>query len=63
MPITSDTSAYCLSLAARMQQAGNMPPQVKVLWEEGRSMCERGHIRGGLLRLRRAMMITRGDAE
>ncbi len=63
MPVTTDTSSYCLSLARRMEEAGTMPPEIRVLWEEGRDMCQRGHIRGGLARLRRAMMISRGDAE
>ncbi len=63
MTVTTDTSGYCLSLARRMEDAGAMPPQVRVLWQEGRDMCQRGHIRGGLARLRRAMMIVRGDAE
>ncbi len=63
MPVTTDTPDYCLSLARRMEATGSMPPQIRVLWEEGRDMCLRGHIRGGLARLRRAMMISRGDAE
>ena len=63
VPVTTDTSGYCLSLARRMEAEGTLPPQIRVLWEEGRDMCLRGHIRGGLARLRRAMMIHRGDAE
>ncbi len=63
MPVTSDTPAYCLGLAQRMEDAGSMPPQMRVLWEQGRELCEHGHIRGGLMRLRRAMMISRGVAE
>ncbi len=64
MPVTSDTAVYCLNLARRMEEeAGTMPPQIRVLWEQGRDMCQHGHIRGGLARLRRAMMITHGDAE
>ena len=64
MPITSDTPGYCLGLAQRMaEDAVTMPPQVRVLWEQGRDLCQRGHIRGGLIRLRRAMMISRGVAE
>ena len=63
MPVTSDTPGYCLTLALRMEQAGAMPPTVRALWEQGRDMCQRGHVRGGLARLRRAMMISRGDAE
>ncbi len=63
MPVTTDTPDYCLSLARRMEQAGDTRAEVRVLWQEGRDMCQRGHIRGGLARLRRAMMIARGDAE
>ena len=63
MPVTTDTPGYCLSLARRMEDSGNLSPQIRVLWEEGRAMCQHGHIRGGLARLRRAMMIYRGDAE
>ena len=63
MQVTSDTPAYCLSLAQRMEDEGSMPPQIHVLWEQGRELCQRGHIRGGLMRLRRAMMISRGIAE
>ncbi len=63
MTVTSDTPGYCLGLAERMEQAGSMPPQMRVLWEQGRALCERGHVRGGLMRLRRAMMIYHGAAE
>ncbi len=63
MPVTSDTAVYCLDLAQRMDEAGAMPPQMRVLWEKGRDLCTHGHIRGGLMRLRRAMMISRGVAE
>jgi hypothetical protein len=63
LTVTSDTSGYCLGLAERMEQAGSMPPQMRVLWEQGRALCERGHIRGGLMRLRRAMIIYHGAAE
>ncbi len=63
MPVTSDTPGYCLELARRMEADGIMPPQMRVLWEQGREMCLHGHVRGGLVRLRRAMMISRGAAE
>lgn len=61
MPVTSDTPGYCLNLAQRMEQGGVMRPDMRVLWESGREMCQHGHVRGGLARLRRAMMIRRGD--
>ena len=63
MPITTDTPDYCLSLARRVESAPDMPQQARMLWQEGRDMCQRGHIRGGLARLRRAMLISRGEAE
>ena len=61
--VTTDTPGYCLALARRMEDTGVIRQQIRALWEEGRDMCQRGHIRGGLTRLRRAMMISRGEAE
>ena len=58
--VTSDTQAYCLQLAGRIEASGEMPPLARALWLEGRGMCERGQVRGGLARLRRAMMIVHG---
>ncbi len=63
MTVTTDTSDYCLSLADRMDTEGDMPAHARVLWRTGRSMCEHGHVRSGLLRLRRAMQMQRGAAE
>ena len=63
MTVTTDTSEYCLGLADRMDADADMPPHARVLWRSGRTMCEHGHVRGGLLRLRRAMQMVRGAAE
>ena len=64
LTITSDTPDYCLSLAQRMaSETLSMPPEVLGLWEQGRDLCQHGHVRGGLQRLRRALMISRGAAE
>ncbi len=63
MTVTTDTSEYCLGLADRMDTDADMPPHARVLWRSGRTMCEHGHVRGGLLRLRRAMQMLRGAAE
>lgn len=63
MTITSDTKDYCIHLAARMDPADGMPPHARTLWALGRSMCENGHVRGGLFRLRRAMQIIHGMVE
>jgi hypothetical protein len=55
--ITSDTLDYCTTLADRMEQR-DMPPNVRMLLMQGRAMCERGHVMGGLRRIRLAMMIV-----
>ena len=61
--VTSDTKGYCISLASRVDAASPKPPHVRVLLESGRTLCETGHVRGGLFRLRRAMQIIHGTAE
>ena len=63
MTVTSDTPEYCLTLAETMRLKGDMSEHAHMLWQRGRAMCEQGHIRGGLARLRRAMLVMRGDAE
>ena len=55
--VTTDTALYCLSLADRVEAAGEMPPPARALWLEGRAMCQNGKVRAGLARMRRAMMI------
>jgi hypothetical protein len=55
--ITSDTVDYCNALADRMEKRA-MPDNVRLLLVEGRSMCALGHVKGGLRRLRLAMMIV-----
>jgi hypothetical protein len=55
--ITSDTLDYCTALASRMELR-DMPPNARVLLVQGRAMCERGHVMGGLRRIRLAMMIV-----
>ena len=59
--ITSDTLIYCDGLAARMAQRP-LPPDAQSLLLEGRAMCQRGQVAGGLRRLRLAMLIVRGAA-
>ena len=61
--VTSDTKDYCMGLASRMDTADTMPPHARTLWSLGRSMCENGHVRSGLFRLRRAMQIIHGMVE
>ena len=62
--VISDTPEYCGVLRDRIaglvqEEPGAMPAEVAELSMEGERMCEHGHIRGGLLRLRRAIAILR----
>jgi hypothetical protein len=60
--VTSDTPQYCLQLLDRVSEmvrlAGTPPPhEVSYLSNEGQRMCDQGQTRGGILRLRRALML------
>jgi hypothetical protein len=62
--VTSDTTAYCDELAGKIAglTRGAIPPapeDVEALAREGERMCTHGQIRGGVMRLRRAMAILR----
>lgn len=63
--VTTDTPEYCNTLAERIARAEhvrpNPPRQVEELAEEGHRMCATGLIRGGLVRLRRALLMLRPD--
>lgn len=61
MVVTSDTRAYCLSLSDRINRYGAMPREVRELETEGRDLCEQGRVRGGINRLRRALMVLRAE--
>lgn len=61
MVVTSDTRAYCLSLSDRIHRYGVMPQEVRELETEGRDLCEQGRVRGGINRLRRALMVLRAE--
>jgi len=60
--VTTDTPEYCQKLVDRLSQAiqiATEPPPVEVssLSTEGERMCSAGLTRGGILRLRRALLI------
>jgi hypothetical protein len=60
--VTTDSSEYCQKLVDRLGQAiqsATAPPPVEVstLSTEGQRMCNVGLTRGGILRLRRALLI------
>lgn len=54
--VTTDSSAYCESLAARLGAlpAGETEP-ARRLGEEGKMLCASGHVRSGIAKLRRAL--------
>jgi hypothetical protein len=61
--ITTDTPQYCLQLLDRLSQLMRVthapPPDVTSLSTEGQRMCGEGQTRGGILRLRRALVLLR----
>jgi hypothetical protein len=66
--VTSDTPEYCLQLLDRVSEmvrgASEPPPQeVTFLSSEGQKMCDQGQTRGGILRLRRALVMMKQQGE
>jgi hypothetical protein len=63
MRVMSDTPEYCWHLAnevaAEQHEAREPSPDVRMLAGEGQRMCDHGLIRGGILRLRRALLLLR----
>jgi hypothetical protein len=62
MMITSDTVEYCDQLQLRVGKAGTGSAEIQRLVAEGRAMCDHGEIRGGIVRLRRALVLLRKHA-
>lgn len=58
--VTTDTPAFCERLAETVQAAPHPPPDALRLWREGQRMCAEGEILGGVARLRRAVLLSRG---
>lgn len=66
--ITSHSQAYCDHLSERLDAmilVARVPPSSEMisLAEEGRRMCDLGQMRGGILRLRRALLLLQEAAE
>ena len=66
--VITDTPEYCLHLLDRVSEmvriAGSPPPrEVAFLSSEGQRMCDQGQTRGGILRLRRALLLMMHQAE
>ena len=59
--LTTDTVAYCHELTARLEKltgaAKDVPATVTALSSAGRQMCEKGLTRGGIMRLRTAIVM------
>jgi hypothetical protein len=55
--VTTDTPQYCTQLAKQVTDRHSLIPDVLRLLAEGRDMCDRGETRGGIRRLRRALVI------
>lgn len=62
--VTTDTLAYCTRLQHDVDQHHSPLAEIQHLLAEGRDMCTRGQIRGGIQRLRRALVVLhhRGTA-
>lgn len=65
--VTSDSPEFCAQLVdqlhhdVRTHQPTPVPEEVRMLGQEGNRMCREGHIRPGILRIRRALMLLRGE--
>ena len=62
LEVTTDTPEYCIYLQDRVQTQVQLassppPPEVTDLSSEGHKMCEHGQTRGGIMRLRRALLL------
>ena len=61
--VTTDTPEYCLQLLDRVSElarsTAHPPQQATELSAEGQRMCDQGQTIGGILRLRRALVMLR----
>ena len=65
--VTSDSPEFCAQLAGevrdeeRTRLPARVPADARALGREGQKMCEEGHVRPGILRLRRALQILKEE--
>jgi hypothetical protein len=62
MEVTTDTAEYCQHLLHRIRSlvrvaTAPVPHDVADLTSEGKQMCDNGQTRGGIMRLRSALML------
>ena len=55
--LTTDTPAYCAQLVRQVVERHSSSVDVQRLLAEGRELCDRGQVRGGIRRLRRALVL------
>ena len=54
--VTTDSPAYCRELCQRFHDlSGTSTAEARRLAERGRQLCESGHVRTGIAKLRRAL--------
>ena len=58
--VTTDTPEYCERMTARVETCPDLTAEMHRLLDEGRHLCARGEVRGGIMRLRRAMLLIQG---
>ncbi|MGI4975360.1 MAG: hypothetical protein ACRYG6_00300 [Janthinobacterium lividum] len=58
--VTTDTPEYCARMIAQVETRPDLTAEMHRLLDEGRHLCERGEVRGGIMRLRRAMLLIQG---
>ncbi len=61
--VTTDTWEYCSQLQMRIKQQPEHPAAVKQLVQEGRRRCDHGDVRGGISRLRQALVMMKHPPE
>lgn len=63
--VTTDTPQYCMHLLDQVSELMRLvpapPPDVTNLSTEGQRMCGQGQTRGGIMRLRRALVLLRAQ--
>ena len=58
--VTTDTLEYCEDMSARIAACPDLTAEMHRLLDEGHHLCGRGEVRGGIMRLRRAMLLIQG---
>jgi hypothetical protein len=55
--VTTDTPSYCTHLLATADSAADASEEARALTEQGRQLCAHGDVRGGIRRLRQALLL------